>query len=259
MCLIAWNWQPESILPLVLLSNRDEFYQRPAMPLHWWPPDENGSRVLAGRDLQAGGTWLGVTATGRLAALTNYRTTAPLRMNAPSRGALVADFLLGSVAATDYLQALSTQAHQYNPFNLLVFDGRNLLGLESRGARIVHMAPGVGAVSNADFHTPWPKVRLLTAGFRAATDTQPSSLLVQRTSSLVALLHDRNLAMDSDLPATGIALDLERALSAVFIATPFYGTRASSVVSIGRKGVEFVEESWGAEGLSSTHTERFRL
>jgi uncharacterized protein with NRDE domain len=245
MCLIAWNWQPGSAQPLVLLSNRDEFYQRATLPLHWWPTAANGSRVLAGKDLQAGGTWLGVTSTGRLAALTNYRTAGPQRLDAPSRGALVADFLQGSMAGEDYLIALAATVHHYNPFNLLVFDGQQLVGLESRGAKIVHMAAGVGAVSNADFHTPWPKVRRLTAGLQTA-------------SSLMPLLHDRALAADSDLPATGVALDLERALSAIFIATPTYGTRACSVVKVGMNTVDFVEESWGPEGRSGTRMEHFR-
>ena len=244
MCLIAWNWQPTSTLPLVLLSNRDEFYPRPTLPLHWWDTTTNGSRVLAGKDLQAGGTWLGITARGRLAALTNYRATATQRMDAPSRGALVADFLQSTLSAEAYLQTLAPQVHEYNPFNLLVFDGLILVGLESRGAKIVKMIPGIGAVSNADFQTPWPKLQRLTTG-------------LQTTSSLMPLLHDRTLAADSDLPATGVALELERALSAVFIATPAYGTRACSVVKVGRDTAEFTEESWGSDGLSGTATERF--
>jgi uncharacterized protein with NRDE domain len=179
-----------------------------------------------------------------LAALTNYRTSEPQRLDAPSRGALVADFLQGSMAGEAYLGALAASVHHYNPFNLLVFDGQQLVGLESRGARIIHMAAGIGAVSNADFHTPWPKVRRLSGGLQTA-------------SPLMPLLHDRALAPDHDLPNTGVALDLERALSAVFIATPAYGTRACSVVKVGRNTIEFAEESWGPDGLSGTQMERF--
>ncbi|HPW82765.1 MAG TPA: NRDE family protein, partial [Rhodoferax sp.] len=123
MCLIAWSWQPASATPLLLLSNRDEFYHRPALPLHWWEPAPGGVEILAGRDLQAGGTWLGVSRSGRLAAITNYRTPVPARDNTPSRGELVAGFLQGSQSAMEYLQALSDRAQDYNPFNLLVFDG----------------------------------------------------------------------------------------------------------------------------------------
>ena len=93
MCIIAWNWQPASDTPLLLLSNRDEFYARPCEPLHWWAPEADGEpTILAGRDLQAGGTWLGMSRSGRLAALTNFRQAQPLRSDAPSRGALVTDF-----------------------------------------------------------------------------------------------------------------------------------------------------------------------
>ena len=93
MCLIAWNWQPNSATPLLLLSNRDEFYGRPALPMHWWDSAPNGTQILAGKDVQAGGTWLGVSRTGRLAALTNYRSATPQRTDTPSRGELVAAFL----------------------------------------------------------------------------------------------------------------------------------------------------------------------
>jgi uncharacterized protein with NRDE domain len=242
MCLIAWSWQPESATPLLLLSNRDEFYNRPALPLHWW--DGEGATVLAGRDLQAGGTWLGVNRKGRLAALTNFRTATPPRTDSPSRGELVAGFLQGTQDAREYLETLRHKAHDYNPFNLLVFDGRQLLGLESRQARIVAMAPGMGAVSNADFHTPWPKLTRLQHGLHGhvlAGDT--------RAEQVFALLHDTTLASDDTLPQTGVPLALERALSATFIATPGYGTRACSVVHIQPHAVEFTEQNFGPDGL----------
>ena len=244
MCLIAWSWQPASATPLLLLSNRDEYYDRPALPLHWWEPAPNGSTMLAGRDLRAGGTWLGVNRAGRLAAITNYRTAIPARENTPSRGELVAAFLQGQMDAPDYLRALARRASDYNPFNLLVFDGQHLMGLESRQARIVTLAPGMGAVSNADFHTPWPKLKRLQAGLH--THVQAGDT---RAEQVFALLHDPALASDEDLPQTGVPLPLERALSATFIATPGYGTRACSVVHIHQDMVEFTEQSFGPAGL----------
>ena len=244
MCLIAWSWQPASATPLLLLSNRDEFYHRPALPLHWWEPAPGGVEILAGRDLQAGGTWLGVSRTGRLAAITNYRTPVPARDNTPSRGELVAGFLQGTMSALDYLQALSDRAQDYNPFNLLVFDGEQLLGLESRQARIVTLKPGMGAVSNADFHTPWPKLTRLQTGLHTHVETGNT-----RADQVFALLHDTTLATDDDLPQTGVPVALERALSATFIATPGYGTRACSVVHIHQHAVEFTEQSFGPAGL----------
>lgn len=241
MCLIAWNWQPGSATPLLLLGNRDEFYSRPAEPLHHWPD----APILAGRDLQAGGTWLGVGPGGRVAALTNYRSAASVRADAPSRGALVADFLQSPLSAQAYLQALQPEASTYNPFNLLVFDGQTLLGLESRGARVVALEPGLGAVSNADFLTPWPKLRQLSTGLAACVaqgDTDDEQLW--------PLLQSRALAADAELPQTGVPLELERALSAVFIATPGYGTRACSVVRVKTDETHFSEQRFGANGAA---------
>jgi len=254
MCLIAWSWQPESATPLVLLSNRDEFYHRPALPLHWWEPASNGATVLAGRDLQAGGTWLGVSRTGRLAALTNYRTPVPARDNTPSRGELVAAFLQGGMDAPDYLQTLADRAGDYNPFNLLVFDGHQLVGLESRGARIVPMAPGMGAVSNADFQTPWPKLTRLKERLQAQLEAQGTD-----AGQLLPLLHDQTLADDNALPSTGVPHALERALSATFIATPGYGTRACSTVHVHAAQIEFTEQSFGPTGLLGSTRQVFAL
>lgn len=249
MCLIAWSWQPHSDTPLLLLSNRDEFYARPSQALHHWPHLPKDTPILAGRDTQAGGTWLGVGRGGRLAALTNYRSPVPARNDAPSRGELVADFLRSPHDAASYLQALQPRASAYNPFNLLVYDGHTLLGLESRGARIVSLQPGIGGVSNADFNTPWPKLRQLTQGLAdclARGETQDAQLW--------PLLQTRTRAADVELPHTGMSLELERALSAAFIATPDYGTRACSLVRLGPQGVRFSEQRFNGEGAQGETT-----
>ena len=252
MCLIAWNWQPNSATPLLLLANRDEFYARPALPLHWWEPAGNGTQLLAGRDLQGGGTWLGVSRTGRLAALTNFRTGEPQRTNTPSRGELVAAFLHSDLSADAYLQQLARHCGDYNPFNLLVFDGQQLMGLESRGAKVLTHTPGLGAVSNADFHTPWPKLTRLQSGLATqATDT------VDDLRKFLPLLHDPSVAPDAALPHTGVPLELERVLSATFIATPSYGTRACSVVALHQSRAECIEQSFGPQGLISEKQEQF--
>lgn len=245
MCLIAWNWQPESPNPLLLIANRDEFYARPTAPLHWW----HDAPILAGRDLQAGGTWLGISRTGRLAALTNHRDPATVKPDAPSRGELVSAFLQTDTSARDYLTELAGRAGNYNPFNLLVFDGTHLLGLESRHARILTMQPGIGAVSNADFLTPWPKLAHLSGSLqRLMAQQHPSD------EQLLALLHNPRLAADADLPTTGIPLELERALSAAFVALPEYGTRACSVVRFEQDSVQFLEQGFNPGGV--THTEK---
>jgi uncharacterized protein with NRDE domain len=252
MCLIAWNWQPERATPLLLLANRDEYYNRPSLPLHWWEHSGRDSDILAGKDLQAGGTWLGVSRSGRLAALTNYRTAEPARADAPSRGELVAGFLASQANAQDFLQTLITRCRDYNPFNLLVYDGLQLMGLESRSAVVQTLQPGIGAVSNADFHTPWPKLSRLAQALQANADSK-----ITDASSLLPLLHDRSVAPDNALPQTGIPLQLERMLSATFITSPEYGTRACSVIAIHTTTIDFTEQSFGAHGLLGTNHQQF--
>jgi uncharacterized protein with NRDE domain len=241
MCLVAWNWQPQSETPLLLIGNRDEFYARPTLPLHWWPD----GRVLAGKDIQAGGTWLGVSASGRLAVLTNCRDPKKLHPSPRSRGELVTSFLQGDLTAKDFLDRLATKVADYNPFNLLVFDGLTLLGFESRRANAFLVAPGVGCVSNADFETPWPKLLRLKNHFQSLIESNTTD-----DAALFDVLHDRALAPDDQLPDTGIGLNWERALSSPFVVMRDYGTRACSVVRLGHTGAEFVEQCHDAQGTS---------
>ena len=249
MCLIAWNWQPGSALPLLVLANRDEFYARPALALHAWPCGQ----VLAGKDAQAGGTWLGLGLgrggrQARFAAITNFREPSLGRSNAPTRGTLVPDFLQSASSAADFVARLQPQAADYNPFNLLLFDGTALLGFESHTGRTLALAPGIGAVSNAGFNTPWPKLRRLTQALQAhASAPEPDQ------EHLLGLLAHRTPAPDADLPATGIPLERERALSPIFIQTPEYGTRASSLVLMRAQGAEIVEKSFDAQGATGQH------
>lgn len=244
MCLIAWNWQPHSETPLLLISNRDEFYARDTLPLHWWSTGLQGTAVLAGKDLQAGGTWLGTNQRGWLATLTNFRSPFDFSPNTPSRGALVADFLQGTWSAREYLQRLSDRASNYNGFNLLLYDGKELLGFQSRGSVLVPQSVGVGAVSNADFQTPWPKLQNLSQRFQRTIENSEIA-----DDALLSLLLDREIASDELLPSTGIPLQRERELSPIFIATPEYGTRACSVVRMGYHSLEFTEHSYGPQGL----------
>ena len=243
MCLIAWNWQPDQ--GLLLLANRDEFYARPTKALHHWPD----APVLAGKDLQGGGTWLGVGRGGRLAALTNVRDPRQFRADAPTRGALVADFLHGEMDAPSYLDDLGPRAAAFNPFNLLLFDGESLLGFESQGARTVAFMAGVNGVSNARFNTPWPKLQRLTQALH-----QRGMPAVVEPRALLPLLTDAQTAVDAQLPDTGIPLETERALSAAFIRMPGYGTRACSIVRIQGQQAHMWEQTFdenGAGGLRS--------
>jgi uncharacterized protein with NRDE domain len=244
MCLIAWRWQPTDATPLVLLANRDEFYTRPTRALTQWP----GSPVIAGQDLEGGGTWLGMTASGRVAALTNYRDPTQMVAGRPSRGALVQGFLESTLDAEAFLAELGKYAGQYNAFNLLVFDGKTLAGCESRGEiyRIIHPASGVGCLSNADFDSACPKVARLRETLADALSEEEAS-----DRQLLVLLDNREIAPDAALPETGIPLELERALSAAFIALPAYGTRASSIVRVHHDSVYMLERSFEPDGQQS--------
>jgi uncharacterized protein with NRDE domain len=244
MCLIAWNWEPGTSGHLTLAANRDEFYGRPTQALHWW----EGNSVLAGRDLSGGGTWLGVTRNGRMAALTNFRDPQGFREDASSRGKLVADFLLGTQSATDYLNAVLQAVQSYNAFNLLVWDGEFLMGLESRHKHFFPMDPGVGAVSNADFMTPWPKLERLRAGLMQAQGL----VLPAQEQTFWNLLSDEQVAPDEQLPATGIPLERERVLSPAFIRTPDYGTRSSTLLRLDSGGLWMKERRFDYLGLTGT-------
>ena len=248
MCILAWHWQPGAATELLLVANRDEFHQRPARALHQWPQEG----ILAGQDLQAGGTWLGLARGRRLAALTNYRSTTAVRPDAPSRGYLVHGFLAGRASARAYLEQLLPHCADYNPFNLLVWDGAQLLGLESRHARIVVLAPGPGGVSNADFHTPWPKLQRLQQGLALAQASGCTS-----DDELLALLADRTPAPVQDLPDTGFGPERELLLSSIFIHSPVYGTRASSVVRVQPDAAHFTEQGFAPEQPLERRSERF--
>jgi uncharacterized protein with NRDE domain len=250
VCLIAWNWQPESETPLLLLANRDEFYTRPTLPLHWW----DDGRILAGQDLQAGGTWLGVSRSGRLAAITNYRLSTLNAGTKPSRGALVSDFLTGIESAQSYLESLIRRADAFNPFNLLVFDGQRFMGLESRSKRVLEIRPGLGAVSNADFDTPWPKLVRLKIGLQKRIHLGQID-----TPHLLPLLQDPSRPDDTELPSTGVPLELERMLSATFVSSQHYGTRACSIVRLSHRQFSFFEHCCGAQGVLGQSKEFFRL
>lgn len=243
MCLIAWNWAtPQTLL---LAANRDEYYARPTEALHWW----DGGEVLAGRDLLAGGTWLGASRSGRLAALTNYRDPAAYSASARSRGALVAAFLQGTLSAPDYVASILPEVQQFNAFNLLLWDGTQLMGLESRHARGFALAPGVGAVSNADFFTPWPKLENLRSGLAESLATPRAT----QDARLWELLGDTRCAADAQLPHTGIPRERERALSPAFIRSPDYGTRSSTLLRMDARELWMEEHQYDFGGMLASH------
>jgi uncharacterized protein with NRDE domain len=231
MCLIVFAWRVIPGLPLIACANRDEFYDRPATPAAPWPDEPN---IVAGRDLQGGGSWMGVTKTGpngpRFAALTNIRAPHDVKPDAPTRGALVADFLKGDMSAADYLAAIAPTAAAYNGFNLILGDRdgiywfSNRAGDDPRNGKALD--PGIYGVSNGLLDAPWPKVLRTKASF--------ASLLLQGApeEAYFEMLADTTRAPDLRLPDTGVPIEVERQLSAVCIEIPGYGTRTSTVVKL---------------------------
>ncbi|MHC4829094.1 MAG: NRDE family protein [Planctomycetota bacterium] len=237
MCLILFSWQTHPEYPLVVLANRDEFYDRPAAHADWW---EDAPSIWAGRDLEAGGTWMGVTREGRFAALTNYREPGKTKPDAPSRGELVADFLRSEASPEAHLPALRASGAACNGFNLLFGVGERLGYHSNRGAESVGLSPGIYGLSNHLLDTPWPKVRRGKEGLadvlRAADG--PEGIL----ENAFALLSDASVAPDVELPDTGVGLELERLLSPMHIESSLYGTRASTVLIRNRAGRFWLEE-----------------
>lgn len=234
MCLIAFAWQSHPRWRLVLVGNRDELHARPSAPLARW----DDLPILGGRDLEAGGTWLGVTDAGRCCVVTNVRDPRDPQLGA-SRGLLATDYLAGSGDTVAHAQALLATAADYRPFNLLTFDARSAFYLGNRpGARAEAVMPGVHGLSNADFNTPWPKTRALmqrlTAWLRLGAD--------EDFAPLFAALADERHAPDAELPDTGVGLERERLLSPAFIRGERYGTRASTVLAIGHDGAGLIVE-----------------
>ena len=236
MCLILLAWQAHPDYPLGVAANRDEFFSRRTAAADFWAdaPD-----VLAGRDLEAGGTWLGVTRGGRFAALTNFRDPARNKTGAPSRGELVYRFLSGTQSPREYLAELEAVASAHNGFNLLFGDMESLWCFSNCGEGEQALAPGVYGLSNHLLDTPWPKVARGKSALNAALHALPDE------APLFALLRDDSIAPDEALPRTGVSLEWERLLSAAFVSFPGYGTRSASILLRDAAGnVRFIEQGF---------------
>lgn len=235
MCTLLLAYRAHPRYPLVLLANRDEYYQRPTARASFW---EDAPQLFGGRDLLHGGTWLGITTTGRIAALTNYRDPADLVRHGLSRGRLVSGFLKGAGEAEEYLECLK-EAGPFGGYNLLVGMPRRLHCYSSKTDEAVLLEPGIHGLSNRLLNTPWPKVvRGKQALKHALTAGEPD------LEGLFAILSDRTRPPDDQLPDTGVGLELERLLSPIFIESERYGTRSSSVLMVRHDGeARFVERS----------------
>ena len=261
MCLIALALDQHPRFALVIAANRDEFLDRAAAALDWWQPAPEAAPLLGGRDLHAGGTWMGLNAQGRVAMLTNVRDLPRYQATAPSRGAIVPAWLAAQAPSADFWR--DTAARGHNPFNLLA--GELAHGhwwwADDQARQPQRLEPGLYGLSNAALDTPWPKVQRLKAAVAAALAQAAST--VQLEALLFAALADRSTAPDAALPNTGVGLERERWLAPAFIRTPDarYGTRCSTLLIVEREGsalsARMVERQFDADGVA--HTQRAAL
>ena len=238
MCLILLAWQEDASLPLVVAANRDEFHGRPTRALHWWSDHPD---VLAGRDLEAGGTWLGVSRGGRFAALTNFRDADRRRGNR-SRGELVSGFLIGNRPPLAYAAEIDGDA--YAGFNLLVGDRREMAYVNNRGREPELLSPGIYGLANAELDAPWHKTRY---GKAALADLMAAGRV--SADALGHVLNNRQRADSANVETGALTFDMAHALTAPFIVTPDYGTRSSTVVILDDHGqMEVTEQSFTPDG-----------
>lgn len=236
MCVIFFAFEQHPDHPFILLANRDEFFARPTRAAGYWEDFEN---VYGGRDLQGGGTWLGATRNGRFSAVTNFRDP-----NAPpgtrSRGDLVADYLNSAQPARKYLEEVERNRNEYAGFNLLIGkigESRELFYYSNRAEGVRELTPGIYGLSNGLLDTPWPKVVKGKRQFEELVRSGETS-----NHNLFKILSDESLAADADLPSTGIPYEAEKAISAIFIKTPGYGTRCSTVLRFDKNSEWSFEE-----------------
>ena len=271
MCLLAFGWRPRPGLRLALVGNRDEFHARPTAALHPWPETAG---LYAGRDLQAGGSWCGVSRGGRVAALTNFRSLTAPPPDAPSRGVLVSRFLQGSATAADEAQALQATAHRYAGFSLLLADANEAWVVSNHAAAARALTPGVYGLSNAALDTPWPKLLRSRAALRQALGTgvtdprELAALLFDTTPPTVEEAEDEQ-AMTSDAANDDVALLQQfkerygpafvNAMAAPFVLDDRYGTRATTTIVVPDSGMgEILEWQYAADGTRSSE-QHFRF
>ena len=238
MCLILFAHESHPHYRLIIAANRDEYYLRPSLQASYW---EDYANVLAGRDLEQNGTWLGITKTGRYAAVTNYRNPSLAREDVKSRGQLVSSYLCGKSRPKAYLSGVDEAEDEYNGYNILVGDAESLYYYSNIEREQKKISPGVYGLSNHLLNTPWPKVEK----GKKALAKYLQSRNVGVADSLFEILSDNGVAADDALPHTGVSIKLERMLSPIFIKGDTYGTRSSTVILADRKNhVQLIERSF---------------
>jgi len=235
MCLVLVAYQMHPIYPIIIAANRDEYYQRATASAHYW---DDCPEILAGRDLEKMGTWMGVTKTGRFAALTNYRDPKEETKGKRSRGELVADSLQYKGNTVDYMKKLAESNDLYPGYNLLTGNREELYYYSNISKELIKVDPGVHGVSNHLLNTSWPKVQRGKNGMKKMISESNQDKLI---ANLFSLLQHSDPAPDSELPSTGISLEWERLLSPMFIKSDHYGTRCSTVLLLSNQDIHYVE------------------
>ena len=239
MCLVVLAFGIDPEYPLIVAGNRDEFHDRPTRDAGWWPDKPD---LLGGRDLQAGGTWLGLHRSGRFATVTNFRDADQPNPRLRSRGELVTAFLESNLRPAEFLQTIEADA--YAGFNLIVSDTRGLAYLSNRGGGLVELQPGVYGLSNATLDTPWEKVERSKSLLRRLVETDSAN-----ETELMRLLDDRKKGPASEVRSERLPFATAHAITAPFIVMPEYGTRCSTVVRAIRDGSwTFLERRFDAAG-----------
>lgn len=244
MCLIIFSWKNHPKYPLILAANRDEFYNRKTRPAQFW---EEKPGILAGKDLEAGGTWMGISKTGRIAMITNYRDLSNIRPDAPSRGKLVLNYLTSEEKSKEYLTPFEKPGNPFNGYNLIVGNPEELFYQSNYSEKGIEKIPtGVHGLSNALLNTPWPKLELGKKKLQniiKADDIDPESLFT--------MMYNDHCFPDKELPDTGIGIEKEKMLSSMFIKSPNYGSRCSTVLLIDLHGnAIFVERTYNPTDFS---------
>jgi uncharacterized protein with NRDE domain len=244
MCLILFAYKVHPVHPLIVAANRDEFYQRPTAQAQFWVDDP---KILAGRDVEKMGTWMGVTTSGRFAALTNFRNPDEQTAGKHSRGELVADALKYRGNIKNYMMQLEKSNHLYPGYNLLAGDVNELYYYSNISKEMQKLEPGIYGVSNHLLNTGWPKVKKGRKGMAEILRKNKDDI----TASFFELLQNSDPAPDEILPKTGVSLEWERTLSPLFIKSDDYGTRSSTVVLMSEKVIHFVEHVFTKEGIKT--------
>lgn len=254
MCLIVFGYKAHSAYDLVFAANRDENHSRPTRPAKYW---DNYTHLLAGKDLKAGGTWLGVNKLGAMAAITNYRDPAIQKENPPSRGHLVLDYLKNSGPPESYLDSVDRKADSYNGFSLVLGNMQKLMFYSNQQRTKTEIEPGIHGLSNHLLDTPWPKVDRAKKQLRQIMSEGDIS-----EDALFSLLKDEEKPSDEQLPDTGIPKHLEKKVSPIFIRSEGYGTRSSTVLLFHKNGeVTFTEKRFkaGTKKVEETNNFQFTL